>query len=142
MNKITKSALKLITGSLIVWFAVIMMFSDKIVFTNSDDSANDQDTAVPDDAELNDGVFTGSAKGHNGELVVEVTIEDKKIVSVVVTQHVESDGISDPAIEQVPAEIVANNSTDVDTVSGATVSSRAIINATNAALQASIDSGE
>ena len=48
--------------------------------------------------------------------------------------HTETAGISDGAIEKIPAAIVEKQSTDVDTVSGATVTSKAIIEAVNAAL--------
>lgn len=142
MNKILKTGLQLVGGSLVVWLAVVLIFSNKITWSTPDTSNTPPETEEIDYTKLVDGVFTGTAKGHNGELVVEVTIENKTIVSVVIVQHVESEDISDPAIEKIPVEIVTQNSTDVDTISGATVSSKAIINATNDALQASIESGE
>ena len=48
--------------------------------------------------------------------------------------HNETPGISDPAIEQLPAAIVEANSTDVDSVSGASVTSKAIKEAVQEAL--------
>lgn len=81
-----------------------------------------------------DGTFTGSASGMGGAVNVTVTVEGGKIVSVEVGEHNETPGISDPAIEQIPAAIVEAQSTDVEGVSGATVTSEAIKQAVAAAL--------
>ncbi|WP_409227964.1 FMN-binding protein [Gudongella sp. SC589] len=80
-------------------------------------------------------VLTGVGEGFGGDITVEVTLEGEDITNVVVLEHSESAGISDPAIEEVPAAIVAADSTDVDTVSGATYTSDGIIEAVNAALE-------
>lgn len=53
-----------------------------------------------------------------------------------VLSHSETLGISDPAIKQIPAAIVAANSADVDIVSGATNTSRGIIAAVKNAMGA------
>ncbi len=66
-------------------------------------------------------------RGHNGEISVEVTLTDGAITDVKVVSHSETAGISDPAIEQVPKEIVAKNSAEVDAVSGATATSEGIM---------------
>ncbi|WFA08858.1 FMN-binding protein [Tissierella sp. Yu-01] len=78
--------------------------------------------------------LTGVGKGFGGELKVAVTKDGDKITAVEVTEHSETNGISDPAIEQIPSKIVEANSTDVDIVAGATVTSEAIIYAVNNAL--------
>ncbi|WP_422487054.1 FMN-binding protein [Gudongella sp. DL1XJH-153] len=80
-------------------------------------------------------VLTGVGEGFGGDITVEVTLEGDTITSVEVLSHEESAGISDPAIEETPAAIVAANSTEVDTVSGATYTSDGIIEAVNAALE-------
>lgn len=49
-----------------------------------------------------------------------------KIVSIV-EEQVETNFIAEPAIEQIPAAIVEAQSFDMDVVSGATVTSKAII---------------
>ena len=82
-----------------------------------------------------DGTYAGSAKGMNGDVTVEVKIASDKIESVIVTDHKETPGISDPAIETVPNAIVEKNSTEVDIVAGATFTSEAIINAVEQALE-------
>lgn len=79
--------------------------------------------------------YTGSAEGKNGTVTVEVVYEDDTIKSVTVTEQEETEGIADPALEQIPEAIVEANSTDVEAVSGATVTSEAIKEAVNAALE-------
>ena len=80
------------------------------------------------------GVYEGSANGMGGALKVAVTVEDGKISGVEVLEHKETAGISDPAIEQIPQAIVEAQSTDVEAVTGATVTSEAIKEAVAAAL--------
>ncbi len=86
------------------------------------------------EAALADGTYTGAANGMGGAVNVTVTVEGGKITSVEVGEHQETAGISDPAIEQIPAAIVEAQSTDVDGVAGATVTSDAIKAAVDAAL--------
>ena len=79
---------------------------------------------------LKDGEYTASAVGHNGgDLTVKVVIAGGVIASVEVLSHTETPGISDGPIAKVPAAIVANNTADVDTVAGATVTSNTIMDA-------------
>ena len=80
------------------------------------------------------GVYEGSANGMGGAVKVAVTVEDGKISDVEVLEHKETAGISDPAIEQIPQAIVDAQSTDVEAVTGATVTSEAIKEAVAAAL--------
>ncbi|HCX65215.1 MAG TPA: FAD-binding dehydrogenase, partial [Eubacteriaceae bacterium] len=72
------------------------------------------------------GTYTATADGHNGEVTVEVEFDESSIVRVDVLEHSESDGISDPAIEKIPAGVVEHQSLAVDSVSGATVTSEAL----------------
>ena len=81
------------------------------------------------------GTYTGKAPGKNGDVTVEVTLTADAIKEVKVTDHQETAGIADPAIEQVPAEIVDAQSLSVDMVSGATITSQAIVDAAKAALE-------
>ena len=80
------------------------------------------------------GDFTGTAKGMGGDVTVKVTMDGDKIAAVEVVSQNETAGISDPALEKVPAAIVEANSADVDGVAGATVTSDAIKNAVKDAL--------
>lgn len=85
--------------------------------------------------ETADNEFIGTAQGMGGTLTVKVTMDGDTIANVEIVSHSESEGIADPAIEEIPAAIVENNGTEgVETVSSATVTSNAIIDAVNDAL--------
>ena len=82
-----------------------------------------------------DGTYTGSGKGIGGSFDVTVTVEGGKITAVEVGENSETQGIGSKAIEQLPALIVEANGTEgVEGVSGASVTSKAIFDAVNAAL--------
>lgn len=74
-----------------------------------------------------EGVYTAQANGNNGPVTVQVTVSADAIVDVQVTEHGETPNISDPAIERIPAKIVEGQTLAVDTVSGATNTSKAIL---------------
>lgn len=79
------------------------------------------------DVALAEGEYLGvSHSGMGGDLYVKVTMDGDNIAKVEVVDHKETDGISDPAISQIPEAIVAANSAEVDSVSGATITSNAI----------------
>jgi hypothetical protein len=84
--------------------------------------------------ELPDGVYTGTGAGMQSNIVVDVTVKDGKITSVDVVSHNETPGISDAAIETIPAAIVEAQSTDVDAVATATFTSNGIKEAVDNAL--------
>lgn len=80
------------------------------------------------------GVYTAQANGNNGPVTVEVEVSDGEILSVKVTEHAETAGLSDTPIERIPAKIVEGQTLAVDTVSGATNTSNAILKAAEDAL--------
>ena len=75
------------------------------------------------------GTYEATAEGLNGPVTVDVTFSEDAIVDVTVKEHMETAGISDGAIAQVPEAIVSNQSLGVEVVSGATYTSTAIIEA-------------
>ena len=81
-----------------------------------------------------DGAYTGSAQGFGGALTAEVTVANGSITKVAVLENSETPFIAENAFKQVPEAIVANQSWEVDVVSGATVTSKAIMAAVEAAL--------
>ena len=84
--------------------------------------------------------YTGEGQGNNGPVTVEVTLEDGAITAVTIVSDSETAGISDPAKERIPAAIVTAQSVAVDTVSGATNTSNAILAAVESCLtQAGLD---
>jgi flavocytochrome c len=87
------------------------------------------------DAKWKAGTYTATAKGANGDVTVEVVLSKTKIESVKVIEHSETPGVSDGAIEKIPQEIVDTQGLGVETVSGATYTSKAIIEAVTLALK-------
>ena len=81
-----------------------------------------------------DGIYEGEAMGMD-TLRVSVEISEGNITSVEIIEENESEGYKETALEAIPAAIVESNSTDVDAVAGATVTSNAIIEAVNNALE-------
>lgn len=81
------------------------------------------------------GTYEATVAGHNGDMTVEVVVSDSAILEVNILNHMESPSISDAAIERIPVAIVDEQSLAVDTISGATVSSKAIINGATEALK-------
>ena len=73
-----------------------------------------------------DGTFSGKARGINADVVVEVVIKDGVIVEVNVVEHEETESLAGPAIETVTKAIVDAQSVNVDSVTGATVTSDAV----------------
>ena len=73
------------------------------------------------------GTYSASANGKNGPINVEVVFTDDKIESIKILGQNETSGISDEAIEKLPDKIISDQSLAVDGISGATVSSNAIL---------------
>ena len=80
------------------------------------------------------GTYTGEATGNNGPVKVAVTVDAQSILSVEVVEHGETAGICDTPIATIPGAIVEAQSVAVDTISGATNTSNAIIAAVTDAL--------
>ena len=82
---------------------------------------------------------TGMAKGFNGDITVELTLKDGKIVAVNV-DHDETPALGGMAVEKLADAIMSNNSINVDAIAGATLSSRGVLEAAkNALLSAGVD---
>jgi len=81
-----------------------------------------------------DGVHEGIGAGFGGDIKVKVEVSNGNIVSIEVLEHSESAGISDPAFATIPDMIIETQTVDVDTVSGATVTSKGLIQAIKIAL--------
>ena len=80
------------------------------------------------------GTYEAEANGIGGAVKVSVTVSETAIESVEVVSHSETAGISDPAIEKIPAAIVEGQTLAVDVVAGASVTSGAILSAVEQAL--------
>ena len=82
---------------------------------------------------LVDGVYEGSYRGGPNSALVKVTIKDNTIVNIEIVTHRAWKGKK--AELPILKRIIENQSTDVDAVSGATNSSRVIMNAVQKAIE-------
>lgn len=83
------------------------------------------------------GKYTGEAYGNTSTVVVDVTVSNTKITSIEVVKQGETPILFDAARDTVIPEILREQTLAVDTVSGVTVSSKAIIAAASNALMKS-----
>jgi Na+-translocating ferredoxin:NAD+ oxidoreductase subunit G len=80
-----------------------------------------------------DGKYSGTAKGHNADITVEVTVAGGKITAITVTDHKETANRFENAVDVID-QIIEKQSVQVDAASGATVTSDAIVKAVQNAL--------
>ena len=99
-------------------------------------TASAEPTATPTPSKYIDGTYQGVADGFRPGLTVEVEIKNDVILSVEVISHNEvRERFWGYPVANIPLWIVEAQSTDVDTVSGATYTSRGIIAAVDNALE-------
>ena len=80
--------------------------------------------------------YTGTAKGFVADLTVTVTLtDDGSIADVVVDNCQDTPGVCDAAVANIPAMMKELNSINVDTVGGATFTSKGILAAVQNALE-------
>lgn len=90
--------------------------------------------------DLTDGVYKGTGTGYAGDITVAVQIKDKQIVAIDILSS-SDDAAFFKRAQAVINKIIEGQTLDVDTVSGATYSSRGIISAVKNALTGEKDSG-
>lgn len=73
-----------------------------------------------------DGTYTATTLGRNGDVTVQVKIANNKIADVKVLNWSETHPVADLPKTKVPEDIVKNQSTNVNNVSGATLTTFAI----------------
>ena len=110
--------------------------------SNIQDSKSDNNTTFVNEennTDVNilykDGIYEGTGSGFNGDISVKVTIENNAITDIVVTDAVDDEPFIDNAISGILDVVIDTQSADVDTVSGATFSSKGIIAAIKDALE-------
>jgi len=88
---------------------------------------------------LVDGSYEGSYEAGPNRAVVKVTIKDNKIVNIQILKHRAWKGKKAEFV--IPGMIIEKQSTEVDAVSGATYSSRVIMNAVQMAIEKAYQKG-
>lgn len=83
-------------------------------------------SAFAGEALFTPGTCTGSARTGRGPVKVKVTFSPDAITAVKIVRHSETPGIAAKALREMPERILAAQTDKVDTVSGATLTCRAI----------------
>lgn len=81
-----------------------------------------------------DGIYYGTAEGYKGDIRVAVVIQDKTLKAILVTEKQDDEPFITNAMD-VLKNMMKKQSADVDTVSGATYSSKGLIGAVKAAFE-------
>lgn len=87
---------------------------------------------------VSDGTYEGKCDAGFVRARVKVTVKEEKIVDIVLAEHKNDRG---KRAEKVVDEVLTEQTTDVETVSGTTNSSRVILQAIERALEKGADSG-
>ena len=106
----------------------------EMVAAKSADDEEETEAESGSGIDKEDGTYQGTGTGYGGPITVEVTVKDKKIVSISILS---ASGETSSFLSRAKAVIdtmISQQKMDVDTVSGATFSSRGIIEAVKNAL--------
>jgi len=99
-------------------------------------SDNVEKESLKEETKIKDGVYEGTGLGKGGEIKVSVNIKSDVITEIKTLSHNETPGF-DTAIDTLAEKMISLNSTDVDIVSGCTLTSKGFTEAVNAALTSS-----
>ncbi len=84
---------------------------------------------------LKPGTYEASAKGHGGDVTAKVTVTEEKISDIKIDASEETPSLAEGAAKEITSRILDTQSLDVEAVSGATISSTAMIKAITKALE-------
>lgn len=81
------------------------------------------------------GIYVNQAEGYYSTLTVAVEVDQRQIIDIQVVAHEEPEILSEIVFGQLPPMMKKKNTNDVDVISGATYTSRALIEAVGIALE-------
>lgn len=110
---------------------IAIVFGSMFVYMGSQNKKLKEVKTV-DVSQVKDGIYSGEMDAGLVKVKVTVTVKDKQITNIDLIEH--QCGTGKPAEKIIP-EIEKQNTTEVDCVSGATMSSKTIIAAINNALK-------
>lgn len=113
--------------------------------SGSDSSSSDSNTSQSDKNDsttdtitgtvpYKEGIYYGTAEGYSGDVSVAVVIQEHTLKAILVTDNSDDEAFFNRAMDVVK-NVMKKQSTDVDTVSGATYSSKGLLNAIKNALK-------
>ncbi|WP_314112459.1 FAD-dependent oxidoreductase [uncultured Solobacterium sp.] len=78
---------------------------------------------------VNDGNYTGIGTGYNGYVTVSASFRNGVLTNVIITDQQETKAVSDAALTKIPEYVISEQSLNVDVSTGATQTSKAVIEA-------------
>lgn len=102
--------------------------------TDENSSGSSQEQGTEGTLPYVDGIYYGTAEGYKGDIRVAVVIQDKTLKAILVTEKQDDEPFITNAMD-VLKNMMKKQSADVDTVSGATYSSKGLIGAVKAAFE-------
>ena len=75
------------------------------------------------------GTYTASAEGYGGDVTVEVEFDNESILSVTILSQNETESVAGQALKEIPEQIVEAQTSEVDAITSATITSDAIMTA-------------
>ena len=135
-NNVKASAVPAVCGTLAATAIAGVTFMGNIIKTDTALQAATQKTVISTESvgKFKDGLYKGSAPGFRGFTDVTVKVSSGMISEITVDTSFDDNEYLSKASKSVIPAIIEAQDTDVDTVSGATYSSQAIINAAKDAL--------
>lgn len=86
-------------------------------------------TPASGDALYKAGTYTAAAAGNFGDITVSVSFSETEILEVKIVSHNETEDIAKPVFSKFPEEIVKGQTLALDTISGATNTSKGVLKA-------------
>ena len=103
--------------------------------SNNNSSSDDDNSTVTGTVPYKEGIYYGTAEGYSGDVSVAVVIQEKTIKAILITESSDDEAFFNRAMDVVKKVIRTQKTDDVDTVSGATYSSKGLLNAIKNALK-------
>lgn len=103
--------------------------------SNNNGSSDDNNSTVTGTVPYKEGIYYGTAEGYSGDVSVAVVIQEKTIKAILITENSDDETFFNRAMDIVKKVIKTQTTDDVDTVSGATYSSKGLLNAIKNALK-------
>ena len=103
--------------------------------SNNNSSSDDDSSTVTGTVPYKEGIYYGTAEGYSGDVSVAVVIQEKTIKAILITENSDDEAFFNRAMDIVKKVIRTQETDDVDTVSGATYSSKGLLNAIKNALK-------
>ena len=102
--------------------------------TGNETASGTADVKVTEKGSYTDGTYTGTGNGFRGKIDVTVTIKNGNISDVQVQDYEDDATYMQSVIRELIPKVLKEQSTEVDTVSGATYSSKGLLKAVDQAI--------